>query len=118
MRCRPVFPNQTTQLFQEGSSIMKFSTPVRLLFLFSAILLAWPLSSLMAARTQQSNPITAQPPSPPGDQAGGSVLIYNYYNSNSSQKDTDTEISLTNTHSSLTATAHVFFVRQSNCGVT
>ncbi len=96
---------------------MKYSTPVRLLLLFSAILLAWPLGSMTTARLQQGKPVAAQPPSPTGDQKGGSVLIYNYYNSNSSQKDTDTEISLTNTHPSVTVTAHVFFVRQNNCEV-
>jgi len=93
---------------------MKSSTLARLLLLFSAVCLAWPLAGLTAVRIQPlDKPITVQPPSPTGDQKGGSVLIYNYYNSNSSQRDTDTEISLTNTHTNLTVTARVFFVRQS-----
>lgn len=102
---------------------MKPSTLVRLLFAFSAILLAWPLAGLpmantQAARNAQRDTSASQPPSVAGDQKAGSILIYNYYKSDRSQKDTDTEISLTNTHPDQPVTAHLFFVRQTNCSVT
>ncbi len=92
---------------------MKSSTLVRLLCLFSAVLLAWPLAGSMAQRVQKTDPS----PVLPGTQQIGSVLIYNFYNSDSSQKDVDTTLTLTNTNPKEAATVHLFFVRQPGCGV-
>lgn len=96
---------------------MKTSTLVRVLFLFSAALLIWPLAGSTAPRIQKTDKSPSQPPVVPGDQKPGSILIYNFYISDSSQKDADTVINLTNTNPNQSVTVHLFFVRQPACGV-
>jgi hypothetical protein len=56
--------------------------------------------------------------SPVSDQRGGSVLFYNVYTSNvSAPNGQNTRINITNTHPSLTAYVHLFFVDGSTCSV-
>ncbi|HMV51196.1 MAG TPA: FG-GAP-like repeat-containing protein, partial [Blastocatellia bacterium] len=92
---------------------MKSSTLVRFLCLLSAVLLIWPLAGSTAQRLQKTDPS----PVLPGTQQVGSVLIYNFYNSDNSKQDVDTVFTLTNTNPKESATVHLFFVRQPGCGV-
>lgn len=96
---------------------MRSSTLVRFLCLISAVLLVWPLAGSMAQRPQKTDTTSTPSPVLPGGQDVGSVLIYNFYNSDSSQKDVDTLLTLTNTNPKDSATVHLFFVRQAGCGV-
>jgi hypothetical protein len=52
------------------------------------------------------------------DQKLGSVLVYNFYSSNSAAPNTqNTRIAITNTHPSLPVALHVFFVDGSSCSI-
>ncbi|MEK7829498.1 MAG: hypothetical protein AAB401_00345, partial [Acidobacteriota bacterium] len=72
----------------------------------------------MAARFGQSDDPKFAPQPPVGNQKAGSILIYNFYKSDSSQKDNDTEIILSNSPEGRAANVHLFFVSQTTCGVT
>jgi len=98
---------------------MKPSTLSRLVLLLAVALLAWPApSSAVGQRQQSNNGMTSQPsPTPSGDQKTGSILIYNFYKTDITRADTETEIGVTNTHQNRSAGVHFFFVSQSNCSV-
>ncbi len=98
---------------------MKSSTLSRLALLLAVALLAWPGASSAVGRRQPSgNGMTSQQsPTPSGDQKAGSILIYNFYKTDITRADTETEIGVTNTHQSRSVGVHFFFVSQSNCSV-
>ncbi len=95
---------------------MKSSSLVRLLLLLVAVSLIWPAAGFSARTIQQSDKSATAPPVG-GDQKPGSILIFNYYISDRSQKNTDTEIIITNSDEKQNVTAHLFFVSQTSCGV-
>ncbi|MGE0887306.1 MAG: FG-GAP-like repeat-containing protein [Blastocatellales bacterium] len=96
---------------------MKSSTLLRLLLLIVAGCLISPAIGLTAAQSQQDDKSATAPPPIGGDQKAGSILIYNYYISDSSPKNTDTEIILTNSDEKQNVTVHLFFVSHTSCGV-
>ena len=96
---------------------MRSSIYVRCVLLLGVALLAWRASDWATSAAQQNEkPVVSQPPT--GDQQSGSILIYNYYQSNLSSPDTDTVITLTNSHPEQLVSVHLFFVHNTGCKVT
>jgi hypothetical protein len=83
--------------------------------LCSAVLLLWGALTASAQVVPGTTlPETAQ--TPISDQKMGSVLIYNYYTSDTASFGTDTRITMTNNHPSSGVLVHLYFVSNS-CGV-
>ncbi len=96
---------------------MRTSPLVRGAFLALLVLVAAPVTSLAAEPgIREVDPGTLFPPSSVvSDQKAGSILVYNFYKSDTSRPDSDTEINITNTHQSQTVAVHLFFVRNTSC---
>ena len=86
----------------------------RSLFLLAVALLAWPVASSAIGQRQEGGRAQQQP-SPIGDQKAGSILVYNFYNTDNTRTDTETQISLSNTHPSQNISVRLYFISQSSC---
>jgi uncharacterized repeat protein (TIGR01451 family) len=84
------------------------------LFLLAVALLAWPVASSAIGQRQEGGRAQQQP-SPIGDQKAGSILVYNFYNTDNTRTDTETQISLGNTHPSRNISVRLYFISQSSC---
>lgn len=90
----------------------------RYMLMLGVAALVWPMASSAVTRLQPNRQDAAPQQTIPGsNQKSGSILIYNYYTSNLSRTDTETEISVTNTHQTQSIGVRFFLVGQANCTV-